>query len=199
MELYGKTLGIVGTGRIGKHVARLAQGFGMRTIAFDLVPDQIFAQQSGVTYVSLDELLAQSDIVTLHLPATPQTHHIINAGNIDSIKRGSYLINTARGDLVETSALLDALRGGQLAGAALDVLEEEQALHEEARLFAGGMPSVDQLRTLIAAHILIDMPQVVVTPHIAFFTGEAKREMFKTSVENIAAFIAGTPQNLIAR
>ncbi|MEM3137823.1 MAG: NAD(P)-dependent oxidoreductase, partial [Thermofilaceae archaeon] len=126
-ELAGKTIGIVGTGRIGSHVAKLAHAFGMKILAYDVLENEELKKLYGVLYVDLDALLSSSDIVTLHLPLTHETRHLINTRNITKIKQGAILINTSRGGLVETEALFEALDKGILAGAALDVVEGEQA------------------------------------------------------------------------
>ena len=178
-DLAGKTLGIVGCGHIGAHVAQIAAGFGMHMLVYDERHDDALAQKLGFKYTSLSELLAASDIVTLHAPYTPQTHHLINRENIGSLKKGAYLINTARGALVETEALVGALRSGALAGAGLDVLEDEKTLTEEERFLA-------------------EHPRVIVTPHIAFDTDEAVLRIVDTTVENIQTFADGSPQNLVA-
>ena len=197
-DLHDKTLGIVGTGRIGKNVARIAKGFGMNIIAHDPFPNESFAKEIGFKYVTLPELLSTSDIITLHVPYTKETYHLINKDNIPSIKKGAYLINTARGEIVETDAMITALANGQLAGAGLDVLEGERDLKEEIYLLAKGSKQIkEDFKLLYENQVLLDMPQVVVTPHIAFCSKEAKTEIQKTTVENIKSFISGSPQNLV--
>ncbi|MBI4119003.1 MAG: hydroxyacid dehydrogenase [Parcubacteria group bacterium] len=196
-DLKGKTLGVVGTGRIGRNVIKIARAFEMNVLAADIKPDENFAAEAGFQYVPLEELLKNSDIVSLHAPYLPETKHLINSGNIQLMKKGSYLINTARGELVETDALLKALTTGQLAGAGLDVLESERQLKEEAELLAYQPGQIKDFQTLSEDHILINMPQVIVTPHIAFCTREAREEIIKTTVENIKSFLAATPQNLV--
>jgi D-lactate dehydrogenase len=196
-DLCGKTLGVVGTGIIGKSVCQIAKGIGMNVIAFDAFPDEDFAAATGVTYDSLDEVLAQADIVTLHVPSLPTTYHMIGAAELALMKPGSYLINTARGEIVDTPALVQALQTGQLAGAGLDVLEGEHELREEVDLLAAGDGPSDLWETLVADHALIDMPNVIVTPHIAFNTVEAKREITDITVANIAGFASGTLQNTV--
>ncbi|MSU74248.1 hydroxyacid dehydrogenase [Candidatus Kaiserbacteria bacterium] len=185
-DLSGKTLGVVGTGHIGVHVIKMAQGFGMKVIAFDAFPNQDLSHTLNFSYVSLPELLAQSDIITLHVPYNPHTHHLINAENISSIKKGAYLINTARGAVVDTEALIGALKNETLAGAALDVLEEEDKLQE------------DQNQISIENHYLINHPRVIVTPHLAFNTTEAVERILSTTIENIQHFANGTPKNIVS-
>ena len=196
-NLYGKTLGVVGTGRIGKNVIKIANGFEMKIIAYDLFPDKKFAEQIGFEYVDLPELLSQSDIVTLHTPYNKSTHHLINKDNIFILKKGAYLINTARGELVETDALLKALASNHLSGAGLDVLESERQLKEEISIFTKSSDNFKDFKTLFEDQVLLDMPQVIVTPHIAFCSKEAEQEIEKTTVENIKCFLSGTPQNLV--
>lgn len=185
-DLAGKTLGVVGTGHIGAHVVKMAQGFGMKVIAFDAYPNADLARTLNFPYMTLDELLATSDIVTIHVPYNEHTHHLINKQNIGKFKKGAYLINTARGAVVETEALIEALKNGTLAGGGLDVLEEEDNLQNAASKTA------EENRYLIAH------PRVIVTPHMAFNTTEAVERILHTTIENIQQFGAGTPSNLVA-
>ena len=196
-DLHGKTLGVIGTGKIGKNVVRIAKGFGMKVIAYDVYPDQAFAKEMEIEYVSLAELLSSSDIVTIHAPYNETTHHLINKGNITLMKRGSLLINTARGEIIDTEALVAALKSGTVAGAALDVLEGERKLKEEAEFLTEGKGNTDDFKLLAEDHALIDMSNVIVTPHIAFFSNEAEAEIIKTTAENISAFISGAPINIV--
>ncbi|MFY9493392.1 MAG: NAD(P)-dependent oxidoreductase [Minisyncoccia bacterium] len=196
-DLKDKTLGVVGVGRIGRNVIKIARALEMNVLAADVKPDQKFAAEAGFRYTTLEELLKNSDIVSLHTPYTPETKHLINSGNIELMKKGSYLINTARGELVETDALLKALTTGHLAGAGLDVLESERQLKEEAELLAAGAGNIKDFKTLLEDHILINLPQVIITPHIAFCTTEAREEIIKTTVENIKSFLAGRAVNLV--
>lgn len=197
-DLAGKTIGVVGTGHIGAHVIRMAKGFGMKVIGFDAFPNAELSRTLDFPYVSLPELLAASDIVTLHVPYNPQTHHLINRENIGSLKKGAYLINTARGAVVETQALVDALTSGTLAGAGLDVLEEEGDLADEAALLTAPHPHEEELKTVLSNHYLINHPRVIVTPHLAFNTQEAVERILNATIENIQKFAAGTPTNLVA-
>jgi len=197
-DLCGKTLGVVGTGAIGKNVCQIAKGLGMQVVAFDMYPDETFAAEQGFAYAPLDDVLAQAHIVTLHVPSLPSTRHLINADKLALMQPGSYIINTARGEIVDTAALVQALQSGHIAGAGLDVLEGEHELREEADLLAAGDGPSAIWETLVADHALIDMPQVIVTPHIAFNTVEAKREITDITIANIQAFISGDPQNIVA-
>jgi D-lactate dehydrogenase len=196
-DLAGKTLGVIGTGAIGKSTCQIARGIGMGVMAYDVHPDKQFADEVGVWYASLEEVLQTSDIVTLHVPSIPATHHLLDADRLAQMKPGSYLINTARGEVVDTAALVSALQSGHLAGAGLDVLEGEHALREEADLFAAGNGPDGLWETLVADHALIDMPNVIVTPHIAFNTVEAKREITDITVANIAGYVAGELVNQV--
>lgn len=196
-DLKGKTLGVVGTGHIGAHVARIAKGFEMEICAYDPYPNQKLAQELKFSYADLDKLLQTSDIVTLHVPYLPQTHHLINRDKFLLFKKGALLINTSRGALVETASLIESLRAGQLAGAALDVLEEEGFVKEEASLLARAHPSGQELKTVLADHELMKMDNVIVTPHNAFNSKEAVERILDTTIANIAAFAAGQPINTV--
>lgn len=196
-ELYGKILGVIGTGRIGKEVIKLAKAFGMNVIAYDLYPDENFAKEYEVNYVSLEELLQNSDVITIHTTLNPSTYHLINKNNINLIKKGAYLINTARGGIVETEALIYALKEGILKGAALDVLEEETEIKEELELLVKQDVKLEEIKTLWQNHILMRMPNVLITPHNAFNSKEAVERILKTTIENIKGFIEGNPTNLV--
>jgi D-lactate dehydrogenase len=196
-DLGGKTIGIVGLGRIGIHSARIAKGFEMNILAYDKFPNELAIKDYGVKYVSLDELLAQSDIISLHAPYLPETHHLINLNNIGKIKKGAYLINTARGGLVDTGALIRGLQDGNLAGAGLDVLEEENFMLDELSLLNNPHPNADSLKTILQNHYLIDHPRVIITPHTAFNTQEAIERIIETTVGNLKGFVGGTAINIV--
>jgi len=196
-DLAGKTIGVVGGGRIGGHAIKIAKGFGMDVIVFDLHEDKELAEKLGFSYVPLDELLSRSDIITLHVPYNEHTHHMINNENIEKIKKGAYLINTSRGAVVETRALVRALEEGILAGAGLDVLEEEKDMGAEEEMFFDDTVSEERLRTILANQYLIDHPRVIITPHNAFNTDEAIKRIVDTTADNINAFAAGSPANTI--
>ncbi|MFA6136256.1 MAG: NAD(P)-dependent oxidoreductase [Candidatus Paceibacterota bacterium] len=191
-DLKGKTLGVVGAGRIGQHVIKMAKGFDMNIIAYDRTLKPELAKELGFEYKTFDEVLGQSDIITLHLFYAPETHHIINKENISKIKKGAYLINTARGPIVDTEALVLALEKGILAGAGLDVLEEEGTLKDEQGYW---MRDADDdakdinMKTLLQNHVLFKMPNVVVTPHNAFNTREAIIRILDTDILNITSFV----------
>lgn len=196
-DLMGKTLGVVGTGRIGKHVIKMAKGFDMNVVAFDIYPNQDLAKEFGFQYFSLEELFSQSDIVTLHVPYSAETEHLINDRTLALMKKGSYLINTSRGGVVDTEALVKAIQSGHIAGAGLDVLEEEGVIKDEIDFLFHGHPEEHNLKTIISNHILIDLPNVVITPHNAFNTKEALERILDTTILNIKNFIDGKPTNTI--
>src|SRR5437879_5802385 len=191
-DLKDKTIGVVGAGRIGLHVIRIARGFGMKVLAFDVKRDNFWAEVLGFEYAELNDLLGRSDIITLHAPYNRHTHHLINRDNIHQIKRGAILINTARGGLVNTDALLKALDEGILAGAGLDVLAGEEAIYEESALL-GDAVNPEKLRSAIQNHVVLKQPNVVFTPHNAFNSQEALERILDTTADNIAAFAAGAP------
>lgn len=197
-DLSGKTIGVVGCGHIGIHVIRMANGFGMKVIGFDVTRNDELAKTHNFTYATLSELFANSDIITLHVPYNAHTHHLINKENVGSIKKGAYLINTARGAVVETDALVEALKNGTLAGAALDVLEEEGDLSDPTALLSSVHPKADELKIVMENHYLIDHPRVIVTPHLAFNTQEAVERILNTTIENIRKFESGSPTNIVA-
>ncbi|KKT23185.1 hypothetical protein A2108_01400 [Candidatus Wolfebacteria bacterium GWA1_42_9] len=190
-DLKEKTLGVVGAGRIGRHVIKMAKGFDMRVIAYDRNPKPEIAQELGFEYVSYDDLLKQSDIITFHVFYAPETHHIFNKSSLDKVKKGALIINTARGPVIETEALVLGLKKGIIGGAGLDVLEEEGVLKDEQGYWMRGANDDAKgvnMKTLLENHILFKMPNVVVTPHNAFNTREAKTRILDTDIANIASF-----------
>jgi len=194
-DIKGKTIGIIGTGRIGKEMIKIARGFGMNILAYDPYPDQEFAKKMNFSYNTLDFVLGNSDVISLHCPYNEKTHHLINRENISKIKRGAYLINTARGGVVETEALVQGLNLGILGGAGLDVLEEEGETKDELNILALGHPREEELKNMIRNHMLMKMPNVLITPHNAFNSQEALERILHTTLENIKAYIGGTIVN----
>jgi len=189
-DLVGKTVGVIGTGQIGATFARIMAGFGCQLLAYDPYPNpQIEAL--GARYLPLDELLAQAQIISLHCPLNEQSRHLINAQSLASMQRGAMLINTGRGGLVDTPALIEALKSGQLGYLGLDVYEEEAELFFKDR-------SDQPLQDDVLARLLT-FPNVVITAHQAFLTHEALAAIAMTTLDNIAAWAAGTPQNLVDR
>ena len=197
-DLAGKTLGVVGAGRIGRRVAAIGRGFGMDVIAFDPQPDPDAAAALGFRYAPLDDLLAIADVVSLHLPGGAESHNMIGAPHLARMKPGGVLINTSRGGVVDGEALVRALASGHLAGAGLDVVAEEGALREEAEIFrAEAAVSNERLRVLLADHALLGFSNVIITPHVAYDTREAVARIVETTVANIQAYARGAPQNVV--
>ena len=196
-DLNGKTLGVIGTGRIGSRVIRIAREFGMNVIATDPYPNKELQKEVEFKYVPLEELLSVSDIITCHCPYNKSTHHLINKENIGKISKGTLLVNTSRGAIIETEALTQALKDGTLGGAALDVLEEEGEIKDELSFLTKAHPQEESLRDMLYNHILMDMPNVLITPHTAFNSQEALEEILETTLENIEGFIKKEPINLI--
>ncbi len=196
-DLFGKTLGVIGMGKIGKNVIKMAKGFGMNVLANDINPDLIFAKETCTKCVSLEEVLAGSDIITIHTFLSDATRHLINKNNVYKIKKGAYLINTSRGEVVDTSALISAITDGHLAGAGLDVLEAERQMKEEVELLKDDKERIRDFKVLYENHVLIDLPQVIVTPHIAFCTKEAEEEILRITIDSIIGFAKGEVRNII--
>ncbi|MDE1183431.1 2-hydroxyacid dehydrogenase [Paraburkholderia sp.] len=188
-DLHGKTVGVIGTGMIGRVFGRIMAGFGMQVLAYDpgTPADDLLAL--GARYVTLDTLLSESDVVSLHCPLLPATHHLINDAALASMKRGAMLINTGRGGLVESNALIGALKTGQLGNLGLDVYEEEGGLFFEDH-------SNHPLQDDVLARLLM-FPNVIVTAHQAFFTREAMNEIAQTTLGNVNAWLDGAPRNLV--
>lgn len=180
-DLHGKTVGIIGTGRIGRAFIDICLGFGMKVLAYDKFKDESLAKRDNVSYVSLDELFSESNIISLHCPLTEETYHIINESSIGKCKRGVVILNTSRGALVDAEALLSAIKSRKVGAACLDVYEEESDFFFED--FSGHILEDDILARLIS------MPNVIVTSHQAFLTEEALSNIAETTVKNIVGFI----------
>lgn len=195
-DLKGKTIGIIGTGNIGTHAIRMAHGFEMHILAYSRTQKQELIDQYQVQYVTLPELYAQSDIVSFHVPENSETHHMLNHTHIPLMKKGVIIINTARGGLIETDALVKALDEGHIGAIGLDVLEEEAIIKEERQLLVKDFQQND-LRTALENHLLLSRPNVIVTPHNAFNSKEAIYRILDTTIENILAFKENNPINRI--
>jgi D-lactate dehydrogenase len=195
-ELYGKTLGVVGVGNIGKVVAQIGLGIGMNVIAYNRHDDEEL-KNAGVEFMDLDSLLGKADIITLHLPYNKETHHVINSENISKIKKGAIFINNARGGLVETQAIYDALNKEIISAAGLDVLEEECGIREEGELLSTKFLETCDLKTQLLDHMLLNREDVLITPHNAFNSNEAVEEIMRITIENIHAYLSGNPQNTV--
>ncbi len=184
-DLQGKTLGVIGTGKIGQHLMKMAKGFDMTILGYDAFPKNELQEQLGFKYTDLDTLLAQSDIISLHVPLLPTTQHLINRETLAKMKKGMVVINTSRGPVIETAALVEGLQTGVIKAVGLDVFEEEKEVKEQ------GLAAIADIQTLVA------MDNVVITPHNAFNTKEAEERILQTTVENIEGFVRGTPQNVV--
>jgi D-lactate dehydrogenase len=194
-DLKGKTIGVVGTGHIGSHAIRMAKGFEMNVLAHDYHENKQLAKELDFRYTNLNEILKKSDIVTLHVPFLKENYHMINAKSLKMMKPTALLINTARGELVDTNALLKALKENKLAGAGLDVIEGESLIKEEKELLHGNHRK--EMQRIAEDLALIRNEKVVFTPHIAFYSIEALHRILNTTIDNINAFIKNKPINLV--
>ncbi len=176
-DLYGKTAGVIGTGKIGKILAQILAGYGMKIVLNDLYPDEKFAESLGARYVDRDELYRVSDVISLHCPLTPENHHMINAETLALMKKDVILLNTGRGALIDSKDLVDALKDGRIRGAGLDVYEEEDKYFFEDR-------SLSPIQDDVLAR-LIQFPNVLLTSHQAFLTEEALSEIARVTLDNV--------------
>ncbi len=190
-DLYGKTAGIVGTGKIGRCTAEIFRGFGMQVLAHDPFPQEDWATEHKIRYAPLEELLRMSDVLSLHLPLAASTHHLLNRDTLAQMKPGACLINTSRGKLVDSAALIEALKSGHLGGVALDVYEEEEGIFFEDH--SGAVLQDDTLA------LLLSLPNVLVTSHQAFLTREALSEIARVTVTNLGMVNQGVflPETLL--
>jgi D-lactate dehydrogenase len=184
-DLHGKTVGIVGTGKIGRIAAQIFRGFGCEVLAYDAFPDSSWAAPHGIRYVSFELLLAASDIVSLHVPLMPETRHLLNEDTLGRMKRGAFIVNTSRGKLVDSTALIAAIKSGHLGGVALDVYEEEEGVFFED---LSGQPLLDDELSL-----LLHFPNVLITAHQAFLTHDALSEIARVTTANILRVEANGP------
>jgi D-lactate dehydrogenase len=217
-DLKGKTLGVIGAGKIGLHTIRIARAFSMEVLAFDPIAQSFLSEILDFRYAPLDDVLEKAHIITLHMPLRPETHHLLNGETLARCRRGALIVNTARGGLIDTQALLEALDSGQIGGAGLDVLEDESVLRQPASKIISGQiidklkaitaPSelhdpdpnrIKELQSLIRNKTLLSRPNVVFTPHAAFNSVEAVERINTVTVENIRAFQRGEPINLVKR
>ncbi len=176
-DLRGRTLGVLGTGRIGVHAIMIGKGFGMDTIAYDIYHNEKARDEIGFDYVELDELFERSDAITIHLPLLDSTKHMINRDSIAQMKPGVIIVNTARGGIVDTDSLVHGLEAGIIGGLGLDVVEDELSMSSE--------------------HPLLQYDNVIITPHTAFYTDEAMTRIIQTTFDNIGAFTGGDPSNVV--
>lgn len=189
-DLHGKTVGIIGTGKIGRIAAQIFRGFGTEVLAHDPFPAQEWAATHGIRYVDCDTLLAASDVISLHVPLLPETHHLLNAQTLARVKPGVFIVNTSRGKLIDTGALIASLKASHIGGVALDVYEEEEGIFFED--LSGQMLHDDELS------LLLNFPNVLITAHQAFLTREALEEIARVTTANVLQletdepFLAGT-------
>ena len=177
VDLYGKTAGVIGTGKIGRAFIELCRGFGMRVIAHDPYPVE------GIDYVPLEQLLSESDVISLHCPLTQQSYHLLDEAAFAQMKRGAFIINTSRGALIDSTALLKALNDGTVRGAGLDVYEEETEYFYEDR-------SIEPIRDDVLS-LLVSKPNVLITSHQAFLTEEALSNIASTTLANLDEYFSG--------
>lgn len=215
-DLKNRTLGVIGSGRIGLHVIRIARAFDLKVLAFDTRPQPFMSEILRFQYAPLEQLLRESDILSLHIPLGPQTQHLLNRDTLAKCKPGVVVINTARGGLIDTDALIEALDNGTVGAAGLDVLEEERVMQREPVKIIGEQivshlqsgRSVDELRATEGARVdelhslmrnsqLLNRPNVVFTPHVAFNSVEAVLRINETTVENILGFVSGSAVEMV--
>lgn len=195
-DLKGKTLGVVGAGKIGLHVIKIARGFGMQVLAHDAMRNDFLADLLGYSYVPIEELLAASDVVTLHMPFSQKLYHFMDHDKFARMKQDALFINTSRGRLVDTNALLQALESGHLGGAGLDVVEGEELISEERQLL-DEQENLERLQAVLRTHVLFRRENVIFTPHNAFNSKEALQRILDTTVENMLAWQNGHSRNVV--
>ncbi len=210
MDLRGSTLGVVGAGRIGLHVIRIAAAFGMNVLAYDAVPNPLHTELLEFKYTSFDHLIREAHVITLHIPLNRETHHILDRETLSRCRPGVLIINTARGRLIDSDALLEALDSGQVGGAGLDVIEEESVFHGGATALIGAqiadrvrgagmdrialpMERMKEISRYISSNSLLRRPQVVFTPHNAYNSAESRAFISKTTTANILEYLSQNP------
>ena len=194
-DLRGKTLGVVGVGHIGRHVVNIAHGFGMNVVAYSKNRGKKLSKKLGLKFISFNDLLKRSHIITFHVPLNTETKHMINMSNISKIKKGAYIINTSRGGVIDTRALLYGLNNNILSGAGLDVLEGEENIKEEKSLLRNG--NERDWKTLLQNHLLLKDKNVIITPHCAFYTREALERILDAAIDDIRKFLGKKVRNRI--
>lgn len=196
-DLKGKTIGVVGCGHIGRHVIRIARGFEMEVLAYERSPNLALENEFGFRHVPLEELYAKSDIITFHVPLTESTRHMFNTASLEKTRKGVVILNTSRGEVIDTSALIKGLRKKMIAAAGLDVLEGECDIREEKQVVSENFKKECDLRQVLRNHVLMKFPNVLITPHSAFNSEEALQRILDTTIENIGGFAAGRPMNIV--
>lgn len=198
-ELNGKKIGIIGTGAIGAEVTRIAKGFGIDVLAYDIYPKQELVAKYDIKYLSLDELLKTSDIISLHAPLTDENFHMINEEKIELMKQTAIIINTARGELIDSKALYNALSRNRIFGAGLDVMEAENMLIQPDSIVDFDYLTNDYIKQTLVNERLLKLHNIVVTPHIAYNTKEAQDRILNITIDNINAFAKGEIKNSVIR
>ncbi len=197
-DLEKKTIGLVGFGKIGQEVARRAKAFDMEVIAYDPYANASLIKSKGCKKVSFAELVKKSDVVSLHMPLVESTYHLINKKTIAKMKDGVMIINTARGELIDTNALAQAILSKKVSGAAIDVIEEENVIKDKSSVFNEHFDEAQyNMKAVVANHIIRELSNVIVTPHNAFNSREAIARIVDATIENTKAFIAKKPQNIV--
>jgi D-lactate dehydrogenase len=184
-DLARKTMGIVGTGHIGQYMIKYANAFGMKVIAYDKFKQEILTKKLNFKYVSLNYLCKNADFISLHLPLVEGTYHILGEKEFSLMKKTTMIVNTSRGPLIDTKALINSLNKNLIGGAALDVLELEDDLKKEAKMASSSFVNPKRLQVLVKNHALLHKRNVIVTPHLAFYTREALMRIINTTVQNI--------------
>ena len=195
VEIFGKTMGIVGLGAIGAEMARISHGVGMKILGFDIKEIEDLKEKYNVQYTDFETLVKNSDFISLHSPLTKDNYHLFNKDVFEMMKPSAFIINTARGELIDTQALYNALIDKKIAGAGLDVLESEETLTDPDYLVDIGRMTTQSLQKTVLNNRLLQLDNVIVTPHIAYDTHEAINRILNTTVENILAFDDGKIQN----
>ncbi|MBI3440877.1 MAG: hydroxyacid dehydrogenase [Proteobacteria bacterium] len=196
-DLYGKTFGVIGTGAIGLRAIEIAHGFGMNVLGHDVQVRPDTAKKLGFGYVSLDELLARSDVVSLHVSTASGNRPVLGEREFSLMKEGATIINTSRGSAIDLKALLQALSKGKVRAAGLDVLPDEPAIRDDAEFLRESFSEHHDAATVLTSHALLRHKNVIVTPHSAFYTHETVESILRTTGENIEAYMAGQPQNVV--
>lgn len=197
-DLSGKTLAVVGTGKIGAHVAQIAHGLGMKLIGFDPHPNTELTEKFGLEYMPFNDVLGKADVITVHVPLTPENKHMLSTEQFKLMRRGVVILNTARGGLIDAGALLAALDDGTVAQAGIDVLEDEGLLKEEKQFFSPYF-KLNDYQMAMADHALMRHPKVLLTPHNAFNSKESMRNILNTTVDNIEGMVSGDPINTVEK
>jgi len=196
-DLYKKTIGVVGAGNIGQAVIKIAKGFGMDVLVFARHPKMELAQQLGFTYVDIDHLYQVSDVITFHVPLTKETTHMISKDSLIKLKKGVIILNTARGGIIETEAVLMGLERDIISAAGIDVLEEECFVKEERQLLTDQFFKECDIKAQLLNHVLVTKDNVLVTPHNAFNSNEALQRILDVTTENVLSFLQEKPVNII--